>query len=68
MHWKNVDDGLPQFISKKEACVLLVCIPELEIPIALAFYDEQNGFQCFPKGGVVTHFMYIREPETNDES
>lgn len=65
MHWISVDDdnSLPKFVNTQEACVLLVYIPELEVPVALAFYSEQNGFQCFPQGGVVTHFMYIREPK-----
>jgi hypothetical protein len=63
MHWINVEDELPQFISGEGACVLLVWIPKLEIPTVLAYYNEQLGFRCQGQGGVVTHFMYIREPK-----
>ena len=63
MHWVDVTDKLPEFISTQEAQVLLVWIPKNEIPIALAYYHEQKGFQCYPQGGVVTHWMNIREPK-----
>lgn len=62
LDWISVDDQLPKFITKRMRCVLLVYIPELDIPVSFAQYDEQNGFQCGPQTGAVTHFMYIQEP------
>ena len=66
MHWVDVNDRLPEFVSMQEASVLLVYIPANKIPVSLAYYNEQKGFQCYPNGGVVTQWMGIVLPIQKD--
>lgn len=65
MHWIKIANQLPTERQKSSTIELfLVWIPKNNIPVSIAIYEEETGFECLSDTteNEITHWMYLISP------